>query len=69
MQSVLEMPNDPIAQLQSMILKDVKKDYIQRKDLAILNVIADLPTDRPLIVEEADAFRNHLRLRLDVVLQ
>ena len=50
------MPDDPIAQLQSMILEHVIKDNVERKNLAILNVIADLPTNRTFIVEKAHTF-------------
>ena len=45
MQSVLKMPDDPIAQAKSMILENVIEHNIEGKDLAILNVIADLPAD------------------------
>ena len=42
---MLKMPNNSIAQLQTVILENVKKNNVERKDLAVLNVIADLPTN------------------------
>jgi hypothetical protein len=39
-----EMPNDPIAEFQSVLFKDLIIKYIKRKNLTFINVIANLPT-------------------------
>lgn len=69
MQAVFEMPDDAIAQLQPMILEDMVNNGVQRKDFAVLNMVADLPANRSPVVKKPHAFRNHLGLAPDVVLK
>ncbi len=56
MQAMLKVPDNTIPQPQSVILEYVKKNNVEREHLAVLNVIANLPTDGILIVEQTDAF-------------
>ena len=69
MQAVFEMPDDAVAQLHAVILEHRVKNGVQRKNFAVLNMIANLPANRSLVVKEPHAFRNHLGLAIDVVFQ
>src|SRR5579885_391198 len=51
MEAMLDMPNDAIAQMQSVVFENPIQNNVEREDLPILHVIADLPADRALIVQ------------------
>ena len=44
MESMSEMPDNPIAKLQSLSAEHRVEDAIERYDLAIFDIITDLPT-------------------------
>jgi hypothetical protein len=46
MQSVLKMPNNAITKLQTGGYKCLVQNYIEWKNLATVNMIADLPAHR-----------------------
>ena len=50
-EAMLEVPDNAIPQSQSVILEYVEKNNVERKHLAVLNVIADLPANRALVME------------------
>jgi hypothetical protein len=45
MEPVIEMPNNPIAELKPVALKERVVKYIERNNFAILNVVPDLPAN------------------------
>src|SRR6185503_16668875 len=66
MEPMLEMPYDPIAKLQTVFAEDRVKHDVERNDLAIRDVIADLPAQRSARMQQAHAIRNHLCLCLHI---
>src|SRR5947209_4155086 len=69
MQAVLEMPDDAVAQFQARGFEHRIERDIQGNDLAIVDVIADLPADRAARMQEAHAFVDDVGLRFDVALE
>src|SRR2546423_15616019 len=48
MQTMLEMPDNPIPQFEVMFLENLIVENIERKDISVLDIVGKLPTDRPL---------------------
>ena len=46
-----EVPYDPVAELQPVTTEHGIEDGIQRNDLAVVDVVPDLPADRSLRME------------------
>lgn len=43
MQAVLEVPDDAVAQVKAVLSENRIQNHVERKNLAVLNVVADLP--------------------------
>jgi hypothetical protein len=54
MQTMFKMPNDPIAEPETVILEDVIELNIQRKNFTVLDVIPDLPAQRSVRMQQAN---------------
>lgn len=44
-QAVAERPNDPVAELKTVVLEERIEDRVKREDFSIVYVVADLPAD------------------------
>jgi hypothetical protein len=67
MQAMFKMPNNAISHLQSKIAKYRVQHRIQRIDRAIVDKIADLPTNTAGVGQRPNTFGNHSRLLLYVL--
>lgn len=47
MQPVLEMPDDPVPEFQFVFFEQGIENRVERDDLALVNMVADLPANRP----------------------
>jgi len=61
-QSVLEVPDDPIAEREAVTLEERVEEDIEREDLASGDVVSHLPADAAVVGEHPDAFGNDVRL-------
>jgi len=51
-----ECPDHSITQLQAMIFKDRIEEDVERKYLAVVDMVPDLPTNRSARMEKPDGF-------------
>ena len=58
-----EVPNDPVAEFESLVMEQRIEDGISR---AVLDVVPDLPTYRSFRVQKPNALPNHSFLRCKV---
>ena len=56
---MLEMPDNPIPQFKVMFLKNLIVENIEREDFSVLNIVANLPTKRPLWGKDSYEFFNN----------
>ena len=68
-QAVLEVPHDSVSELETVSLEAVVKDDVERENLTALNVVAYLPANRPLWMQQPHALRDRLRLSFHILLQ
>src|SRR3972149_6285526 len=66
---MLEVPDDAVPQLESEFVERRPEGDIERHDFVIVNEVADLPTDRAILRQHADAFFNDPRLTLQIVVK
>ena len=66
---MLEMPDDPIPQLQSESCEDWIEQDVERENLTALDMIADLPANRAVRMKQSDAFPDDLALFADIAVQ
>src|SRR5690606_1363723 len=56
MQAVAKRPDDTVAKLQTVMLEKRIKNNVERENLAIIDMVADLPTNRAVGGKKADGF-------------
>jgi len=61
-QSVLEVPDDPIPQREAVTLEERVEKDVEREDLTAGDVVSHLPADAAVVGEHPDAFGNDVRL-------
>ena len=66
MQAVSEVPHDAVAQLEALVTEKRVQDCVQWDDLAVIDIVADLPANRPMRMQHPDAFLDDARLFLQV---
>lgn len=64
--AVAETPDDSVAELEALRLKDGIENRVERDDLSVFHIIADLPADGAFRMQQPNALANHTLLRLDV---
>src|SRR5947209_6322995 len=69
MQSVLEVPDDAVAELQAQALEDRPEGNVEGNDLAIVHVIPNLPAQRAIIREYSHTLLDDRRLSSEVVIE
>ena len=61
-QAVAEVPDDAVAQAQAAVPEQRVEQGVEGDDLPVLHVVADLPADRPVRVQEPRALADHALL-------
>ena len=61
-----EVPDDSVAELEAMLSEHGIENGVKRDDLSVVDVVPDLPTDRPLRMEDSDTLAYHALLCLKV---
>ena len=69
MEAVLEVPDDAVTQLEPVTFEDGIEDGIEGDDLAVFNVVAHLPAERAVGMEQANALSYHSLLAPEIALQ
>ena len=69
MKTMLEMPNDSIAQPETKTVKDWKQKVIEWHNRPTLHVIPHLPTNATPITQHANAFLDNLALLSNIVIE
>ena len=69
MQAVLKMPDNAISQPQAQVFEYRIKENIQWKNLAVLDVISNLPTKATAIGQHPHDFMENWPKTIQVVLQ
>ena len=64
-----ELPNYPVTEFEAKVSEYRVKGRIQRYDCSIVDVVADLPTDRSFRMENPDALPDYTFLRLKVYIE
>jgi len=64
-----KVPYNSITEMQATGEEDRVEDYIQRDDLAIIDIIPNLPTNAAVGIENTDTCLNDLFLLIKVLLQ
>ena len=67
--AVPEVLDDPVAELEPLVPEHGIEDGVERDYLSVVDVVSDLPADRPLRMENTDAFADYALLRLKVVVE
>jgi hypothetical protein len=66
MQTVPEVPDDSVSELQATLLEDVVEENIKREHFAIVNEVSDFPTDAPILSKSPNKFLDDSGLFLKV---
>ena len=69
MQTVAEVPDDAIAQLEASFPEERVEEGVKRHNLAVVDEIAHLPANRPLRMKQPDALADHLILLVEIGVQ
>ncbi|GFP37788.1 hypothetical protein HKBW3S44_01468 [Candidatus Hakubella thermalkaliphila] len=57
-----KMPDYTIPELQTVLLKAIVKQDVKRNNFAIIYIISYFPANAPLVLENPNAFVDHLAL-------
>jgi hypothetical protein len=66
MKAVSEVPDDTVAEFETLISEHGIENSVERDYFPILDVVSDLPADRPLRMKEPHTLLDYILLRLDI---
>ena len=65
----LKVPDDPVAELEPVLSEHGVEDGVKGDDLSVVDVVPNLPADRPLRMEDSDTLAYDTFLRLKVIVE
>jgi hypothetical protein len=63
------MPDDAVSHVEVMLLKERIDKNVQRNNLSVVHIVANLPANAPIVGQDSYTFVNDSLLPLEIVIQ